>query len=280
MKRIVHPRPRPPLTTRLLLPLALVLVFVWGTRFAAAEPAGPAEPDPPTSPESLLAAIDARAEQLTPLRYGAVRVTHRLGSRVEERWRFVNRGDGAFRIDYSGDTVRQVICDGQVLWDYIPEARKARRLDLMALSAQERTRALSSVLQKVHVPGVRVGVEATDMTWSRVEPPPGTPTGAMVLEGRNETGGRILATLDADGTRLLGTEIWEGENFVVRVEARDHVEVLPGVWFPRRVETTAPAEGGEARVELHLSRIVAKGDLPDSLFEISIDSSVAVETLP
>lgn len=263
---------------RFLLCLLPLVLLPWGPSLAQESP--PLAPVQEQDPAQVLASIDARAAALVTYRFGAQRITERKGTRVEERWRYVTTTGGRFRVDYSGDTQRQIVCDGHVMWDYIPAARKAQRTDLDAIEAMDRKRILGAVLEKVNVPGFRVGVGAAPMTWTWQAPPEGAVPGDLYVQGVDEKGGQISLVLAPEGAYLKRSEIREQGRFVVAVEASGHKEVKPGTFFPTHVEVTAPAEGGQARVRTEISQIVADEQLPDSLFTVSLDPSVSVQRVP
>ncbi|MBN1337071.1 MAG: hypothetical protein JXB39_14020 [Deltaproteobacteria bacterium] len=234
---------------------------------------------PTGDPAARLAAVDARFASLDTLRYGVLRTTHRRGVHPQERWRHAMRHDGAFRVDYSGDTQRVLACDGHVLWDYVPAVHKARRVRLDALEPDERRRILEAALGKVAVPGFRTGVEAAGMTWTWEAPPAGAPTGAALATGTDETGGRITILI-AEDDRILSSEVRREGRFVLSVEASDHREVAPGLLLPTRIAVTAPDEGGSVRVDIHILQPEVGEPLPDPLFTLDLDPSVRVEHVP
>jgi outer membrane lipoprotein-sorting protein len=252
-----------------LLVLLLAVVFLGGPAAQAGD-VGPAQ---------LLGEIDARAARVTSLRFGVLRVTDRGGVRVEERWRFVSAPGGRFRVDYTGDTQRVVVCNGKVLWDYIPSARKARRVELGALSEAERNATLRAVMEKVAVPGFRVGVDAVGMNWTEVAVPEGSPEGTMAFEG-TDAKGRIEVVLGGRGAWVDRCEIWSGGSFVLSILASDHQEITPGTWFPRDVKLEIPEKDHRVAVTVHVAQVVAGESFPDELFELAPDSSVAVDRSP
>jgi outer membrane lipoprotein-sorting protein len=249
-----------------------------GGAVPAAETEDPTRP-PADDPAAHLAALDARIAALPSLRYGVLRATHRGGARTEERWRHAIRQDGAFRVDYSGDTQRVLACDGHVLWDYVPASHAARRIRLDALDPAERKRILEGVLSKVAVPGFRTGVEAAGMSWRWEPPPSSAPAGAALAAGTDDTGGRI-AILVGEDDRILSSEVRREGRFVISVVASEHRQVVSGVFLPTRLVVTAPDVGGEVRVDIRILQPVAGEALPDTLFHLAPDTSVRVEDVP
>jgi hypothetical protein len=233
-------------------------------------------------PAQVLAAIDAGASVLETIRYGAVRTTVSGETRVTEHWRFVSEAGGRFRIDYFGDTQRQVASDGEVLTEYVPVRREARRYHLAQMTAEARNQLLAGILGKVTLPGVRTGWAAAA---SLAAPAWGEDT---LLDGR--TVWTILATgtdgavlrfeVDRDHGFLLASEIREADRFVVRTEARGHRELSPGLWLPTDVTALSSGPMGPLRVELHVTGPDVGKDADDALFHIGTDPSIHVIDLP
>lgn len=235
----------------------------------------------PDDPAAALASVDARAAPLEQIRYKAVRNTVNGDRNVEERWLFASGTGGRFRVDYFGDTTRQLVCDGHVLWDYVPARRAALRVDLDALPADERATVLGQVLSKVSVPGLRTGYEAaglTEFAWAAEGEQGGAPTRTVV--GRDARGGQLSFTLDVEHGWLLSSLIEESGIFVASVDSSDFREVRPELWIPHRVVSTAPGPGGKVRSEILLRQVEVGVDLPDRLFSLVLDPSIQVQNRP
>lgn len=235
----------------------------------------------PADPAAALAEVDQRAAALERVRFAAVRTTIQGEVRAEERWVYVSESGGHFRIDYVGDTPRRIASDGKFLWDYIPAAGAAQRVDLGALSPEDRADMLGRVLSRVSIPCVRTGIEAASMNsvaWGADTVVDGRP--ARTVIATDDKGGRLSFVLDAERGALLSSTIEQNGTFVVSTEAHDLRQVAPGLWIPYRVRSTSPGPGGNVRVELNLLQLVVGQDLPDPLFSLTLDPSVSVRNLP
>ena len=182
----------------------------------------------PADPAAALAEVDARAGALQNVRYVANRTTDQGQVHAEERWVFAGEAGGKFRVDYVGDTPRQLACDGRVLWDYIPSMGAAQRVDLIALSADERAQILSGVLSRVTIPGLRTGWMASGMgelAWGEDSTLNGQPVRTVIAT--NDRGGRLTFTLDATHGYLISSKIEENGVFVVSTEGAEFREVAP-----------------------------------------------------
>lgn len=235
----------------------------------------------PADPQAAVAQVDQDAMVLEQVRYGALRITEQKGARTEERWRFASEAGGRFRIDYFGDTARQVVCDGKVLQDYIPALGAAHRYTLAEMEPKDRNGLMGAILEKVSLPGIRTGWQQSGMTawtWGEDGVVNGRPTRTVI--GVDERGGRLTFVLDAERGHLVSARIEENGIFIVSTDASEHREVAPGVWLPGRVISIAPAPGGKVQVELKLNQVAVGLDLPDTLFDAKLDASIVVTEHP
>ncbi len=235
------------------------------------------------TPEEWIQEVDLRVEALPGLRYSIRRTTRtpsREGEEMEvlERWRFILLKSGQFRIDYFGDTARQITCDGEYLVDYVPANGKAIRHHLPSLAPDVRAELLALILEKVALPGWRVG-QARDVAWRFEEPTTRHGREAVVLVGEGETG-VLRYEIDAERVALLRTEIHADGQVAVRTDSSDHREIAPGTWVPHEVEIRAPDKGGEVRVTLQLTKVASVTESPDELFQTTLDPSIPVEDRP
>lgn len=235
----------------------------------------------PASPADALRQIDAAARAMESVRYSVIRTTIQNEARREERWVYASEAGGHFRIDYVGDTARNLACDGKILWDYVPTLHAAQRIDLLAMSAEDRARTLTNVLSKVSIPGIRTGLEAADMdnvVWGPEGQVGGRKTRAVIAT--DARGGTLTWVLDQEHGYLVSSRIEQGGAFVLETEGSGWREIAPDFWVPMHVVSTTPAPGGKVRVELDLLQVVVGDDLPDSLFQLKLDSTVTVRELP
>jgi len=233
---------------------------------------------PPGDAYAVLAALDAAAAGVTSLRYGVVRTSTENAVESEERWRFATH-DGRFRVDYSGDTQRVMICDGALLVDYVPVLREAMQYDLHRMDAAEAQAVIGRVLDKVAVPGFRTGADPSwTWAWSPEPQQVGESWGWRAV-GTDGFGGELSFVVSDDGQRLYASSIRQHDEFVVSVEARDHLEIAAGVWFPQTVAMQAPGEGGLVDVELRVQGLRAEA-VPDSTFDTTLDPSIELSRVP
>lgn len=236
------------------------------------------------APEAWIDAVNAQAESLPGLRYSAVRTTRRPSregaeTTLEERWRFVLFGRDRFRVDYFGDTARQITCNGLELLDYVPANGMAQRHHMTRMSAEDRVALVQRILSKVAVPGFRLGV-ADGVTWreGEVTELDGRPVVQLLGDGADDS--HLEYLIDRERLAVLRTEVHQDGQVVLRTVSTDHREISPGVWFPHAVEIRAPDKGGEVRVSLSLTKVAVVTESPDHLFTTVLDSSIRIDERP
>jgi hypothetical protein len=230
------------------------------------------------SAERWIAEVDARAAAAPGLRYSAVRTTQRGDVKVEERWRFILFGGDRFRIDYFGDTARQLTCDGRWLVDYIPAMGRAARWDLSALAPRERQSMLAKVLQKVSVPGLRLG-DAKGVAWTMTM---GTSAGrdVVMLDGEGQGGTTLHYTIDKAHLGVHAIRIVQASQTVLDARLSDHRPITENWFLPHEIHMTAPDEGGLATIHLRLTKALAIEDSPTGMFTTTLDPSIPIEEYP
>lgn len=227
--------------------------------------------------EQWLSAVDERAATLPGMRYSVQRSTERAGTKVDERWRTVQYG-ASFRIDYFGDTARQITFDGRWLVDYVPANRAAVRFDLSEMSKDEAGQLIGQVLKKVAVPGFRAGVPEGVAWTTKEDTADGRPV--IVLDGVGQQDTTLRYVIDRERVCVLHTTITQAGQNVLDARSSDHREVEPGVWLPHEVELRAPEAGGQVRVVMHLTKVTVLSDAPVDLFQAGLDPSIRVEEKP
>lgn len=207
------------------------------------------------------------------------RQTTQSGKTTTERWTVQQRGAAHLRIDCEFPLRRLLVADGRELWEYIPQARKARRTDLAAMKPDARAAFLRRVFMRTAVEGLRFNA--------------GGPEAKLTYRGREQIGGRaahyiechqptakaarrVRGWIDAERLVLLRCEFIDAKGQVVATSEAGRVfEAAPGFWFPRQLTFKHLGGRGLAQV-VTFREVVVGAKLPDSLFEFSVPEGVEV----
>ena len=228
--------------------------------------------------EQAVARHQARLAGLRTLVLRVERATTRGGQTVTERWLYRQKGAGQFRVDYQYPTPRTIVCNGTVLWEYLPDERKAAVTQLAKLAEASRRAALRAALGRVALEGLRFE---------------GGPPSRLHGLGKRTIGGRaaygvecraesegptrvVRGWIDAERGLLVQSECVGAEGQVVlRTSASGALEAAPGVWFPRQIVVERLGPKGRREVSI-LKQVVLNGSVPDQVFEFHVPDGVEV----
>jgi outer membrane lipoprotein-sorting protein len=262
------PPEEPALPRRLLPVVALVLCG------CAAPPAKPVSRDSDPKAREIVARHLACYDVLESLELRVERKTTIGRTSHSESWAFRQKGRDVFRVDYTFPQERVFIGTASELWEYIPAAKKARRIDLARLTGSQRIEVLGSVLSRLALNGLRFAVDPAGDAQS------GGPV--LSLVGTSTMGGRpaycieanmpgdpprgLRGWLDTERLVLLRSEfLAEGGKVVARVDAANVAEAAPGIWFPHKLTFQAMGSKGASQ-EITLTRVRVNEPMDDSLF--------------
>lgn len=228
----------------------------------------------------LVAGHLARFDAVQSLLLRVERVTTRRGKTETDRWTFYQKGAQRFRIDCEFPLRRVVVANPVELWEYVPEARKAVRTDLGALSQEERRAALRNVLRRVALEGLRfepdaAGAELRYVGLEQVDRRP-----AHCIEFRRKEAreaGSVRGWIDAERGVLLRCERRDKSGQVLAETVASEVfEAAPGFWFPRTLTVREMSARGHSQT-LSFRRVVVNGEMADELFTFQVPEGTEVE---
>ena len=199
------------------------------------------------------------------------------GQSATERWTVRQKDAVKFRVDVEFPAARQIVCDGAVLWEYLPAARKVAVTRLAALPGSDRQSMLRAVLSRIAVEGLRFEAPEEGASLRSLGERQVAGRRAVGVECRGRRGGKermVRGWLDADRLVLLACEFVEGGQTVMRTESSGFNEAAPGVWFPRQI--TVERLGPRGRREEVTLTPSALGELPDELFQFQVPQGIEV----
>ena len=247
--------------------------------FLLGAPRVPPPPPPPPPPPiatalNLLQEVEQRFSSLQSLHYQVTRISQKGRQSQTERWIFTFAAPDRLRIDYQSPQERLILVNADEMWEYIPSVRQAMKTDLKPFSPTEKARRLASVMARVSIDGLHPGaIEAFTGAVNRVSQIPGSNV-IWRIEG---TKPRFILTLDPSRKILLGAEIYDTQDrLTLRTEASDLQAILPGYWFPRRIQAAYPLENEFVTSEVHLEGIALNQPQPDSLFTFTPPAGIKV----
>lgn len=224
---------------------------------------------------ALFALAEQRFDDLQTLQYTVCRKSRAGSHSLEDRWTFHYQQPDRLRIDYQLPQEHVLIKNGQVLWEYIPAARKALRTDLSKLSEKEQNKLIAQVFSRVAVSGLRPG-NFNEMVARTVgiEPAATTPAAVVTIEG---AGPKFTVQIDVVKNALLRTALYNAKGEIMLATAADQFqEAAPGFWFPRIIQTTQREKDTLVTSELTFSDIKVNVPLPAEVFQFAPADKISV----
>lgn len=224
---------------------------------------------------ALFQQVEDRFLNADTLSYTVKKVSVSRKMRTEERWVFRYKRPDLVRIDYQSPHERSVIINSSLLWEYIPQLRKAAKTDLSALTAEQKARKVAEVMAHVSVDGLRLGNfenMAKNARSVKIALWSGKPVQAV--EGADP---RFAVYIEKERSVLLRTEIYDRKgNLVIRTEASRFMEAAPGFWMPQEIRATYGTKEGFVQSAITLQDIAVNTSLADELFRFAVPKGVEV----
>jgi len=220
-------------------------------------------PDPVTAALQVCRRIEERFNSWESFSWTVQRRTDTGRVQAEEQWILRYRAPDCFRLDYLTMPERRIIICGDVIWEYLPTAARARCTRRGDRSTAEWRRLVARTLEPVTIPGLRPG-DPEDLA-RRAVAARRTAEGWLRLECRQP---RSVLLLDPQRKLLRGVEVYDGKGgLLLRTEVLSVQEPAKGVFFPQRMRITVSGERGSAVSTVEFTRVRFDCALPDSLFE-------------
>ena len=90
---------------------------------------------------------------------------------------------------------------------------------------------------------------------------------------------KLLVWIDRERLALVKKELYKEPNQLVsRTENENFLEIIPGLWLPRKVESTVQTEKGEIIKQLILRNIKVNKSMPENTFQFTPPKGCEVMT--
>jgi len=226
--------------------------------------------------QALLESLAQHFSDIHSLSYTAERTTQGRRQSSRERWFFAYQAPGFVRVNYQYPVERVLVLNTNTLYEYIPALRKALQTDLAKLSAADRQSTIKQTLTRISLDGINPAKfqEMVSRTTAVVTPPL-TPD-IIRISG---TAPKFLIELNQQQKVLKTTDIYTSEdNLLMHTDASQFIEVSPGFWYPRQLETRYWTDQGFVNTTTLIQDISINTPLTNSLFEFTPPARVTLET--
>lgn len=228
------------------------------------------------NPSNLLEAVERPYSQIGSLSYSVTRITETSQRKMEEKWTSHFRNPNDLRVDYFKPQKRSFYLHENTLWEYIPEAGKARRTDLTKLNETERKSTLKGLISRTAIPGLRIG-DFANMLNQRVTAEE-IGSGIILIQGWDP---RFSLEIDSKRNVLLSTAIYNDEgDLTLSTFSSAFKEIVQGFWFPMQIEATQVDEGIAIRSLFHFKGFKANIPIKDDFFQFQPDQKTQIISYP
>jgi len=215
--------------------------------------------------QAAFESVEKKFENVRTLEYRAERVSMARRQTVTEKWGLRLRQPDCFALDYQKPEERVIVANQASLWEYIPTARKVQHTDLTAMSSEEKSKLMVTILARVSVDGVRLGTYQP-MLQRVTHVAQDAKDAAMVTIESGKPG--FTVAVDTRRGVLLSTEIYgEKDAPPLQTRASNFLEISPGFWYPQAVEVRYHADGGLVVGRTTLSDIAINKPMADDVFQ-------------
>ena len=203
----------------------------------------------------------------------------------QEEWRFFFQNPGLARIEVMLPKRITLLINKDDIWQHILEEKKVVRRKIKHLREKERMLLVSKFLKPYEIEGWGLSISSKfgdRLRLLKEEVVKGKK--CYLIECKPKTGDsqglKLLVWIDRDRLALVRKELYkEADNLISRTENENFLEIIPGIWLPRKVETAVQTDKGEIIKQLILRNIRMNESLPAETFQFIPPKECEVMTL-
>jgi outer membrane lipoprotein-sorting protein len=203
----------------------------------------------------------------------------------QEEWRFFFQNPGLARIEVMLPKRITLLINKDDIWQHILEEKKVVRRKIKHLREKERMLLVSKFLKPYEIEGWGLSISSKfgdRLRLVKEEVVKGKK--CYLIECKPKTddsqGLKLLVWIDRDRLALVRKELYkEADNLISRTENENFLEIIPGIWLPRKVETAVQTEKGEIIKQLILRNIRINESMPAETFQFIPPKECEVMTL-
>jgi len=178
-----------------------------------------------------------------------------------EEWRFIFQNPGLARLEVMLPKKIILVINQNDAWQCLLEEKKVARRKIRDLKEKERLLLIGKMLKPYEIEGW--GLFISSKFGDRLKL-----MGEEVVRGRkcylieckpqanNPQQLKLLVWIDQERRAVVRRELYKEDNHLVKkTESGNFLEVIPGIWLPRRVESNIQTDKGEVIKQLVLRNI-------------------------
>ena len=203
----------------------------------------------------------------------------------QEEWRFFFQNPGLARIEVMLPKRITLLINQDDIWQHILEEKKVVRRKIKHLKEKERMLLVGKFLKTYEIDGWGLSISSKFGDRLRlVKEDVVKGKQCYLIECKPKTvdsqGLKLLVWIDKEKLALVRKELHkESGNLVSRTENENFLEIIPGIWLPRKVETAVRTEKGEIIKQLVLRNIGMNESMQEKTFQFIPPKGCDVTTL-
>jgi len=235
--------------------------------------------------------IIAKAEQnflkIDSYRVDVSRIYYRNGvAESREEWRFFFKAPGLARIEFMFPKKATLVLNQSDAWQYLPEEKKVWRRGINGLKEEDKMYVAGELLKPYEIEGWGLPVTSKFGDRLRLRGEEVVKGSRCVLiecspQASNPQQLKLLLWIDRERLAVVRKELYKGSDLLVsRTESENFLEIIPGIWLPRKVVSTIHTEKGDVIKELVLRNIEVNQSLPENAFQFIPPQDCELMKLP
>ncbi len=192
---------------------------------------------------------------------------------LQEEWRFFFENPGFAKVEFVLPKKVALIINQDDVWQYFLEEKRVMRRKINDLKEKEKMILIGKLLKPYEIEGWVLSVSSKfgdRLKLVREEVIKGRK--CYLIECKPKTDNpqqlRLLVWIDRERLALVKKELYKEPNQLVsRTENENFLEIIPGLWLPRKVESTVQTEKGEIIKQLILRNIKVNKSMPENTFQ-------------
>ena len=238
------------------------------------------------SAQDIVSKIEQNFSKIENYRVDVSRIYSRSEiSEFREEWRYFFENPGLARIEVMLPRKSTLVINQDDVWHYLAEEKKVVRRRIKDLEKKERILFLGRLLKPYEIEGWGLSISSKfgdRLKLLREEMIRGRK--CYLIECSPKTDNprqlKLLLWIDQERLAIIKKEIYKGATQLVnRTESENFLEVIPGVWLPRKVESSIHTEKGEVIKRLVLRNIKVNKSMPAKTFQFIPPEGCEVLTL-
>jgi outer membrane lipoprotein-sorting protein len=227
-----------------------------------------------SSAQDIISKAEQNFLRIENYRADVSRIYYRNGvEEYREEWRFFFQNPGLARVELMFPKEVTLVINQNDAWQHIQEEKKVWRRGIKNLKEKEKILILGEVLKPYEIEGWGISLSSKfgdRLRLRREETVKGRKCFLIECSPRVENSQqlKLLVWIDQERLAVVRKELHKGaDRLVSRMESENFLEIIPGIWLPRKVNSTLQAEKGEVVKQLVIRNIKVNQSMPEKIFQ-------------